>query len=236
MKNLLIFAISSDLPQEGKSTAAMAIQNNDFSKALYEFDLRCSYSSEILSLANALKKDVCKKFDLDEQRMFNDEQYKCDNRHYLIKHGQDERKIDKDVWVKKLSEEIDKSIDSFCLNIVSIPDLRFINELDYLISKYGKESVIHIHISVSDIIMAQRKKWGYGDKSFVDWLSLENDDSEKDFILGKTIRLLSILTIKSLIQPDYIVTNNRSKKVFEDQIIAIVKNEIVNMYKMENKF
>jgi len=229
MKNLLIFAISSDLPQEGKSTAAMAIKNNDGILDLEEQTLyKCN--SKILSLANALKKDVCNKFNLDEQKMFNDEQYKCENRHYLIKHGQDERKIDKDVWVKKLSDEIDKNIGFDYLTVISIPDLRFVNELDYLISKYGKESVIHIHISVSDIVMKERKGWN--SKEFFDWLNLQNDKSEKDFILGKTI---GFRFADLLIQPDYIVTNNRSKKVFEDQIIAIVENEIVNMYKNGGK-
>lgn len=224
MKNLLIFAISSDLPQEGKSTAAKAIENNC---SILEGGFWIRPKSEILSFANALKKEVCKIYNLDEYKMFNDEQYKCENRQQLIKHGQEERAKDEDVWVKKLCDEIDNLINSNLITVISIPDLRFQNELDYLISKYGEKSVVHVHITVSALVMMERKGWKPYSQELIDWLSLKDDTSEQDFIVGRTICTDFIEDVC----PKYIVSNNSSKEYFEDQIITIARNEITEMYK-----
>lgn len=230
MKNLLIFAISSDLPQEGKSTAAKAIIDGLFSE-LGLFLLTAS-KRKILSFADALKKEVCKIYGLDEYKMFNDEQYKCKNRLPLINHGQSERAKDKDVWVKKLCEEVDKIIGSDFITVIPIPDLRFKNELDYLISKYGEESVVHIHITASHLVMMKRKGWMPDSQEFIDWLGLMDDTSEKDFIVGRTI----CTDLVEDVCPKYIVSNNSSKECFEDQIETIARNEVAKMHKnLENK-
>ena len=225
MKNLLIFAISSDLPQEGKTTAAKEIENRcDF---LDDCGFWIRPKSEILSFADALKKQVCKIYGLDEYKMLNDEQYKCKNRPPLINHGQNERAKDKDVWVKKLCEEIDKiQLEEYHMVNIAIPDLRFQNELDYLISKYGEESVIHIHITVSCLVMMKRKGWNPGDQEFIDWLSLRDDSSEQDFIVGRTI----CTDLVEEVCPKYIVSNNSSKECFEDQIVTIARNEVTEMH------
>ena len=225
MKNLLIFAISSDLPQEGKSTAAKAINDNPC--FLIGNGIWVNPKVKIFSFADALKKEVCKIFNLDINRMLNDEEYKCQHRDLLRKHGQDERSKNKDVWVEKVCNQIDNELSDEYLTIVSIPDLRFQNELHYLIKKYGKESVIHIHVTVSDIVMMKRKGWSYDSEQFIDWLDLKNDESEKDFYIGSTI---CVDFIDGAIYPDYIISNNRSKDAFENQIITIARSEIMNRY------
>ena len=204
----IAFLISSDLPREGKDTAARAIY--DLVSESY-FNIQC----QCISLAYEVKKEVCKKNNLNFKRMMSDDKYKCENRYFLIKEGQEQRKIEPTVWCRKMVENLTIDNDKE-LSIFLIPDLRFKNELEYL--KKSFDRTYHIHITASKEAMASR----IGIDHFSKWFELITDESERELILGTTINPL----LNDEIVPDLIISNNASETIFKNMIMVFAEHII----------
>ena len=224
-RETIIFAISSDNCRMGKDTCADEIYK--YAKSKYIKNMR-NREIAICSLASALKKDVCEKYNLDINKMINDDAYKAEHRHLLIKHGQEERAKDKDVWVKKLFLNISKIFNRNSKSIIAIPDIRFNNEIDYIINRFFidekteniKCKLVHIHITAHPSGMLKRITGDNDDISkYNEWEKLMDDTSEKDFIVGKTIGWGKNNDI------DYILSNNKDEETFRRMIHPIVDFE-----------
>jgi phosphomevalonate kinase len=166
------------------------------------------------SFAHRVKEFCSDMYNLELQRLFDDNEYKEQHRHLLIKHGMEEREKDKYIWVKLAFEHILNNIkDKFKINrsyknkkyIILISDFRFLSEVDFLINKLGALSIYKIRVNSTE---EERNKRG--------WVYNEKIDTS-----------LSECELDIYDNWDLIIDNNSTKNEL-NQILSNFGNEIIN--------
>lgn len=201
MDKIIVFAISSDLPQMGKSELAKILADRINSMP--------ARSAKIMALADVLKDEACKNLSLDRKRIDTDIEYKTLHRPKLIAYGAMMRHDNVDYWCERLFEDIKTEFllqnighegQKQALTII-VPDLRFKNELAYLSERIA---TYHIHITVNNYTMILR--------AGADFNKFADDESEIDFQLKRGVK------------PDFIIDNSFTKEVLKVNACAILQN------------
>lgn len=205
------------------------------------------------SFAYHLKEYVCKKYKLSLKRMLEDAAYKELHRDKLIREGNEQRVKNPFIWFdamveKYKNEKIDvvfiissdyprqgkdtaaEAIREYCeqamfstpdekgMKILVVPDLRYHNEVDGFkihMAKYFKH-VVHIHVTTNLDTLFMRVKTH---EALYKTLKLKFDRSERE---------LTTITC----DPDYVVSNNRSKGVYAALIVEILKEEVEQLVRV----
>jgi hypothetical protein len=151
----LIILISSDLPQQGKDTCAKFIQSS--------LKMYSNIESVICSFASELKKFVHHKYNVDEDKLAKDPDYKEQIRHLYIKEGDGARLSDSFIWCKALFNAVIRlfleTIKDDDIPVIIIPDCRYLNEENYVEEKElsGLDAFVwHIHVLTSEQAMIER--------------------------------------------------------------------------------
>lgn len=204
------------------------------------------------SFATQLKEYVCKKYKLNFNKMMNDPAYKELHRDKLIKDSNDLRMEQPFIWFDALAKKYkNKNIDlvfiissdyprqgkdtaalalqghstriistgrNRSINVLIVPDLRYHNEIDGFkirMLKYFKR-VVHIHVTTNLETLFHRVGTHEG---LYKTLKLRFDRSERE------------LTVATC-DPDYLISNNKSKEVYNDLLYAIWSYEFHQTLKM----
>jgi len=104
-------------------------------------------NSVVVNLADQVKLEYSKKHSLSYHKLCMDREYKEIYRPQIIQYGTEQRKIDPDVWCKKL----EKCIDQY--EHIIIADIRYPNEIKYFTDKY---SAVSVRIEASNEVRENR--------------------------------------------------------------------------------
>lgn len=204
------------------------------------------------SFATHLKEYVCKKYKLNFNRMMTEAAYKEFHRDKLIKDSNDLRMENPFIWFDALTDKYKhKNIDlvfiissdyprqgkdtaalalmehskkiistgrNRSINVLIVPDLRYHNEIDGFkirMQKYFKR-VVHIHVTTN----LETLFWRVGTHDgLYKTLKLRFDRSERELTAATC-------------DPDYLISNNKSKEVYSDMLYAIWSAEFHQTLKL----
>jgi hypothetical protein len=218
MKPLFIL-ISSDLPQQGKDTCAKFIQNS--------LKMYSNIESKTCSFADALKKYVHEKYNIDEERLKIDPAYKEEIRPLYIKEGDGARLYDSFVWCKKLLEAIMPFIKAVNIEIgdipvIIIPDNRYLNEYDFFREKFlcGIDAFVwNIHIITNKSAMIDR----FGKDRFEKLASTLMSRSQRELNTAFGIEFNSILSNNGTLDEFNLKTHTETSIIINNYIRSIDK-------------
>ncbi len=214
----LIILISSDLPQQGKDTCAKFIQSS--------LKTYSNIKSIICSFAAELKKCVHKKYNIDEERLAQDPDYKEQVRHLYIKEGDGARLKDSFTWCKQLVEAVIKSfltnVKSEDIPVVIIPDCRYLNETDFFkeIELCGFDAYVwSIHVLAHEQAMIERVGVARYDKIAATMMSR----SQRELNIAFTTAFDSILGNNGTLPEFELRTHHESAIIINNYIRSIDK-------------
>lgn len=202
----IIFTISSEYPQCGKSTLA-----EQFVKAIQSsFNLYIAkhYEPIILNFADKVKKEVADLWHLDYDKLQNDSVYKALHRPKLIEHGNNMREINSEYWVNALMDTY-KEIKFKKQPIIFIPDRRYFNEN---FSKFKIKKLVTIFVKTNTDILRKRLN---NDEIFLNNLMLQYNESQREMQI-------------STYNFDYVVSNNKSIEFLNNVAKCILLEELKN--------
>jgi phosphomevalonate kinase len=200
----IIFTISSEYPQCGKSTLA-----EQFVKAIQSsFNLYIAkhYEPIILNFADKLKKEVAECYHLDYNKLLTDNEYKALHRPKLIEHGNRMREVTPEYWINGLMDSY-KEMKFKRQPIIFIPDRRYFNE-DFRQYKIKKLVTICVYTEL-DIL---RKRIN-NDEVFISNVLLAKNESQREMKI-------------SAYNFDYIVSNNKSIEFLNNEAKCILMEEL----------
>jgi len=214
----LIILISSDLPQQGKDTCAKFIQSSLKTYSNIE-SIICSFAAE-------LKKYVHKKYNIDEDRLAKDPDYKEQVRHLYIKEGDGARLKDSFTWCKQLVEAVIKSflskIKDEDIPVIIIPDCRYLNETDFFkeIELCGFDAYVWaIHIITHEQAMIKR----VGKERYEKIAATMMSRSQRELNIAFTTAFDSILGNNGTLQEFALRVHNETEIIINNYMRSIDK-------------
>ncbi len=169
--------------------------------------------SSVYHLADEVKREAARKYNLDYDRYMNDNDYKNENRGYLIEIGDGYRRENPTVWVRKVVDLIKKtSIGKSEPQYFFIGDIRHTDEPEYLSTLDGFE-FIPVFIHVNPCVMKTRLK---SSDNYNRWLETLHSSSQRH-------------VNPSTYDWKYIIGNNNSMGYLEYSAINVLREELMEL-------